>query len=96
MTHEYTHVAILAQGVHPKLRAIRFFFPIRAGGFNFSILEQKPPWVRIGSPMFRPHQSLELDEIVKKLNRTWGCKLDLTHFAPPGPRQTSGWTPPHV
>ena len=68
-----------------------FLFPIRAGGFNFSLTSTKSgagaAWVRIGTPMLRPHQSLELDEIVKKLNRTWGCKLDLTDFAPPGPRK---------
>ena len=33
--------------------------------------------------MLRPHQSLELVEIMKKFARTWGCKLDLTDFAPP-------------
>ena len=43
--------------------------------------------------MLRPHQSLELDEIVQKLNRTWGCKLDLVDFAPPGPRQAAGYPP---
>ena len=68
-------------------------FPVRAGGFNFSIQMQKPPWVRIGTPMFRPHQSLELDEIVKKLNRTWGCNFDLVDFAPPGSHRTAGYLP---
>ena len=38
--------------------------------------------------MLRPHQSLELVEIMKKFARTWGCKLDLMDFVPPGPRQT--------
>ena len=47
-------------------------------------------WVRIGTPMLRPHQSLELVEIIKKFARTWGCKLDLTDFAPPERTQSTG------
>ena len=68
------------------------FFPIRAGGFNFS-LARLPLWVRIGTSMLRPQQSLELVEIIKKFARTWGCKLDLKNLAPPEPRQTGGKLP---
>ena len=50
------------------------FFPIRAGGFNFSIGKPGapvPPWVRIGKRGFRPHRSLELAEIYKM--SSWTC-----------------------
>ena len=54
-----------------RVRIRIFIFPIRAGGFNFSIQDRIPPWVIIGKKVFRRHGSLQLLEIYKM--SSWTC-----------------------